>query len=116
MKSETAVRVFGFVANMHELMAASDLVVGKAGGLTLAESFCMGLPIVMVSPVPGQEERNARIVSAAGAGVTTRAPGETIAAARAILGDGARLRAMKDAARRFGRPGAAEAIADMAAS
>lgn len=114
MRSNAAVRVFGFVTNMHELMAAADLVVGKAGGLTLAESFCLGLPVIMVSPVPGQEERNACVVSAAGAGVTTRVPSQTISAALAILGDLPRLQAMKQAAARFGRADAAEAIADMA--
>lgn len=116
MKGNSSVRVFGFVNNMHELMAASDIVVGKAGGLTLSESFCLGLPVIMVKPVPGQEGRNALVVSSAGAGVTTHAAAETVRVTRSILANRPRLQEMKDAARRLGRPGAAGAIAELALS
>ena len=40
-------------------MAASDLVVGKPGGLTTSEALASGLVFVIVNPIPGQEERNA---------------------------------------------------------
>lgn len=107
-------RVFGFVNNMHELMAASDLIIGKAGGLTLAESFCLGVPIVMVHPVPGQEGRNARVTSAAGAGITTHDTGQTLRVARQILSDASRLESMNRAASSLGRPSAALDIARLA--
>ena len=40
-------------------MTASDLIVGKAGGLTICEALAKGLVMVIVNPIPGQEERNA---------------------------------------------------------
>ena len=43
---------------MDELMAASDLFVGKPGGLTTSEVLAKGLPMVVINPIPGQEERN----------------------------------------------------------
>jgi len=43
---------------MDEYMAASDLVVGKPGGLTTSEALASGLIFVVVAPIPGQEERN----------------------------------------------------------
>ncbi len=43
---------------MDELMAASDLVLGKPGGLTTSEALAKGLVFVIVNPIPGQEERN----------------------------------------------------------
>ena len=43
---------------MDEYMAASDLVVGKPGGLTTSEALARGLAFVIVNPIPGQEERN----------------------------------------------------------
>ena len=55
-------RIFGFVDNIHLLMAASDLLVSKAGGLTSAEAMASGLPMIMVNPIPGQEMRNADLI------------------------------------------------------
>lgn len=54
----TAVKVFGFVNNVPELMAASDLIVTKPGGVTVAEALATGLPMIVWRPIPGQEERN----------------------------------------------------------
>ncbi len=50
--------VVGYTDRMHELMAASDLIVGKPGGLTTSEALASGLGFVVVNPIPGQEERN----------------------------------------------------------
>ncbi|HNV86303.1 MAG TPA: glycosyltransferase [Candidatus Omnitrophota bacterium] len=50
--------VFGFVENIHELMNACDLIVSKPGGLTSSEAMAAGLPMVLVDPIPGQEDRN----------------------------------------------------------
>lgn len=49
----------GYTQEMDELLAAADLIVGKAGGLTTAEAAARGVPFVFVDPIPGQEERNA---------------------------------------------------------
>ncbi len=49
----------GFTTAFPQLLAASDLVVGKAGGLTVAESNTLGIPMVIHEPIPGQEEYNA---------------------------------------------------------
>jgi len=51
--------IFGFVQNMHELMGASDLMVTKPGGLTSTEGIARSLPMVILDPIPGQEECNA---------------------------------------------------------
>lgn len=51
-------KVFGFVHNVDELMSASDLIVTKPGGLTSSEALAKGLPMVVVDPIPGLEERN----------------------------------------------------------
>ncbi len=50
--------LLGFTTEMDELMAASDLFVGKPGGLTTSEALAKGLPMVVINPIPGQEERN----------------------------------------------------------
>lgn len=69
---EPRLKVFGFVDNMHELMAASDLCVTKSGGLTTAECLATGLPMLIPSPIPGQEERNADYAIEVGAALRAR--------------------------------------------
>lgn len=54
----------GHTSDFPELLAASDLVVGKAGGLTVAEATTLGVPQVIHQPIPGQEEHNADYWSA----------------------------------------------------
>ncbi|KEO81142.1 MGDG synthase family glycosyltransferase [Tumebacillus flagellatus] len=61
------VQVFGYVKRMEELMKSADLLVTKAGGITLAEALSLHLPILILSPVPGQELENARYLEAKGA-------------------------------------------------
>ena len=58
MQTRHPVKAIGFTKEMDSLMAASDILVGKAGGLTSSEAFARGLILVIVNPVPGQEERN----------------------------------------------------------
>ena len=53
-------RVLSFVDNVYEYMHASDVLVTKPGGLTSAEALVAGIPMVLVKPLPGQEERNTR--------------------------------------------------------
>lgn len=49
----------GFTTTIERLMAASDLAITKPGGLTTSECLALGLPMIVVSPIPGQEEHNA---------------------------------------------------------
>jgi len=102
---------FGFVDNMHELMAASDFAVTKCGGLTSSECMAMGLPMVIVSPVPGQEERNADFLLENGVGVRANSPAHLLFKVRELIGDTARVARMRAAARRVAKPRAAYHIA-----
>ena len=49
---------YGYVNNVDELMAASDCILTKPGGLTTSESLAMHLPMILINPIPGQEDRN----------------------------------------------------------
>jgi processive 1,2-diacylglycerol beta-glucosyltransferase len=69
---------YGFIDNIHELMAASDLVVGKGGGLTITESLCAGKPMVLFGAVPGQESRNVQQVVGYGAAANARSLKEVL--------------------------------------
>jgi 1,2-diacylglycerol 3-beta-galactosyltransferase len=64
----------GFVENMAEWMAASDLLITKAGPGTLAEAACVGVPVIITDFVPGQEEGNVSWVVNHRAGIFARKP------------------------------------------
>jgi processive 1,2-diacylglycerol beta-glucosyltransferase len=48
----------GFTRTIERLMKSADIAVTKPGGLTTSECLAMGLPMIVVAPIPGQEERN----------------------------------------------------------
>ncbi|WP_241157347.1 MULTISPECIES: glycosyltransferase [unclassified Adlercreutzia] len=61
------VTVLGYVEDMAALMAASDLVICKSGGLTVTECLCAGVPMILMGRAYGQEKANVRMLTAAGA-------------------------------------------------
>ena len=101
----------GFVGNMADWLRCADVVVGKAGPGTIAEATCCGAPLVLTSFVPGQEKGNAEFVTGAGAGVYAPRPRQLAAEVGRLRRDPGALGAMRDAAVRVSRPGAAADIA-----
>jgi UDP-N-acetylglucosamine--N-acetylmuramyl-(pentapeptide) pyrophosphoryl-undecaprenol N-acetylglucosamine transferase len=103
---------------MTDALAAADLVVGRAGSSTIAEATALGLPLVVV-PYPfagGHQAGNAARLAASGAArvVADEAfDGPALLAAAAVLDDPDRLAAMGAASRSLGRPGAADAAAQL---
>ncbi len=101
------VQVFGFVQDVHALMAVSDLMVSKAGGVTTSEALAAELPMVLVSPVPGQEEENVSYLTQLGVAVAAATPVELRRALLDLLTHPDRLERMREATRRVKRPDAA---------
>ncbi len=66
------VRLFGFVDNMQELMACSDVMLTKGGGLSISECLAMRLPALFISAIPGQESQNIGVVTSHKAGIDLR--------------------------------------------
>jgi len=63
------VKVLEYTNKVPELMSVSDLVITKPGGLTTTESLASGLPIIVINPIPGQEEENAEFLESNGVGI-----------------------------------------------
>jgi len=105
-----SVKTFGFVDFVEKLMAMSDLIVTKPGGLTVAESMTMKLPMIMIHPIPGQEDRNADYVTDIRAGVKANDPMELEYRLKKILKSPGLLKEMGEAAARNARPDAAAEI------
>ncbi len=105
-------RKLGKIDFVDDLIAASDLVVTKAGGLIVSEVLARSTPMIIIDPIPGQEEWNADFVAGAGAGVQLRMPEMVPAAVEFLLQQKTRLRAMGTFAREAGHPHAALDIAE----
>jgi len=71
---DNPVYIYGFSKNMPDFMRASDIIVTKAGPGTIAEALIAGLPIILYSKLPGQEDGNVRFVEEVGAGVWAPEP------------------------------------------
>ena len=102
----------GYTNAMDEYMTASDLIVGKPGGLTTCEALAKGLVFVIVNPIPGQEERNSDHLLENGAAIRSNNPATLGYKIEQLLDDPARLEQMHQNALAFARPRAALDIAD----
>ncbi len=103
--------VVGFTTEMDEWMAAADLLVGKAGGLTVSESLARGVPLALVEPIPGQEDRNADHLLEQGAAIRCNNLPTAAWKIAGLLDDPVRLAGMAAAARAMGQPAAAAEVA-----
>ncbi len=106
------VKVVGFTREMDELMAASDMLVGKPGGLTMSEALIKGLVFVIVNPIPGQEARNTDHLLEEGAALRCNNLPALAWKIDRLLDDPARLASMKGNVRRLARPNAAQEIVE----
>lgn len=69
---ESDIKILGFTDRVQDLMHVSDIVISKPGGLTSTESICCGLPMIIINPIPGQEEQNAEFLEQRGLGYWIR--------------------------------------------
>jgi processive 1,2-diacylglycerol beta-glucosyltransferase len=114
IETRGAIRHFhlGFRNDYCSWLSASDLVVGKIGGMTGAEALAAGVPLVIYEPIPGQEEANADELVASGAAIWPRSARGLAHAIDELLGSTEKRTRMSRAALRFSRPDAAAKIAE----
>lgn len=103
---------FGYTKEMDELMSASDIVLGKPGGLTTSEALAKGLVFVIVNPIPGQEERNSDHLLEGGVAIRCNNLPTLSYKLDRLLGDPQRFQSMRTNALRMGHPNAAKEIVD----
>lgn len=106
-------QVLGFATNMHELMAASDLILTKPGGMTTSEALAMGKPLLILNPIPGQEAANSDFLLEQGAAVKVNCVEDLPFKITSLL-DSKKLPQMARAAKSLGKPRAATAVCNAA--
>ena len=105
------VSAYGYVERVPQLMEIASLIITKPGGLTTAEALAKRVPLLIVTPIPGQELCNARYLVAQGAAAQL-GPSETVGeAVAALLSDPERLATMRGHAARLSRPESAMQVA-----
>jgi processive 1,2-diacylglycerol beta-glucosyltransferase len=102
----------GFTREMDEYMSASDLIVGKPGGLTTSESLAKGLIFVVVNPIPGQEERNSDHLLEKGCAIKCNNLPVLAYKIDELVKDKARFEQMKSNVLKFSRPNASQTIVE----
>lgn len=105
-------RLHGFVDYVDDLIAASDLVITKAGGLIVSEILARGVPLVVIDPIPGQEEWNADFVVSSGAGVQLRMCESVAPTVERLLARPQLLAEMRAGAHAVGRPRSALEVSE----
>ena len=105
-------KVLGYTDEMHKLMKIADIFIGKPGGMTTSEAIACGLPMCVVSPIPGQEERNSDHLLEEGIAVKCNDLTTLPFKLESLLADPDRLARMKANALRFAKPTASTIIVD----
>ena len=107
MTTKNKMVVFGFVSNIHELMEAADCIITKPGGVTTAEVLCKQKPLVIFSPLPGQEYENAEFLLNSGVAVATSDVKKIPVLINQMLSFDIRMKSIKDITGYLKKPNAA---------
>ena len=105
-------RVLGWVDNMHEWLAAADLLVGKPGGSIMWEAVSSGTPFLALDPLPGEERRNCDWIEERGVGYWVRSPQDLAPYISSLLADREKLRSLSQRTLPLARPRAAYVAAE----
>lgn len=92
---QESVKVLAFTNKVPELMSISDLVISKPGGLTTSESLASNLPMIIINPIPGQEEENAEFLESKGTGIWLRKNDPSREVLRSVIDNPDKLNTMK---------------------
>lgn len=100
----------GHTGQIERLMACADVIVTKPGGLTTSESLAIGLPMVVIAPIPGQEEHNANFLLERGAALKAFDLLTLEYRIHSLLANPAQLAEMRTKAYALGQPAAASRV------
>ena len=92
---QECVKVLAFTNKVPELMSISDLVISKPGGLTTSESLASNLPMIIINPIPGQEEENAEFLESKGTGIWLRKDDSSFEVLKSVIDSPTKLDEMK---------------------
>ncbi len=113
IKSKKKVLVLSYTDKINELMDISDLLITKPGGMTISEALVKGLPIFIISPIPGQEEGNANFLLRSGVASKIEDSSQLINVLSRVANDPVTLNTMRENSRFWSKPHSASDIASL---
>jgi processive 1,2-diacylglycerol beta-glucosyltransferase len=111
--AEDYVKILGFSNEIPELMSISDLVVTKPGGMTTTESLASKLPMVVINPIPGQEEENAQFLEEHGVAIWLKKHDNISEIIKDLFSTPEKLKKMKKNAELLSKPHSTQDICDI---
>ena len=106
------IKILKFINNIEEIMSVSDLIITKAGGLTVSECLAMGVPMIISNPIPGQEEENSDFLLKSNAAIRADKADEIVAEIKKVLNNPDILIKLKSGIRKIAKKDAAEKIVE----
>lgn len=97
-------KICKFVDNMEELMAVSDVMITKPGGISITEALANHLPLIFFSAIPGQEEGNVQVLAKYGIGLSDKSLPEIAAEIKTFASSPEKLQAAREATTALARP------------
>lgn len=110
---QESVKVLAFTNKVPELMSISDLVISKPGGLTTSESLASNLPMIIINPIPGQEEENAEFLEEKGIAVWIRKKDDSSKIINDLLSNQEELENMRKNTEILAKPNSTKNICDI---
>ncbi|MDD5679895.1 MAG: glycosyltransferase, partial [Candidatus Omnitrophica bacterium] len=112
-RSAKRIIALGFVTNVHEIMGISDVIITKPGGLTTAEALAKSLPMIIINPLPGQEEFNTKMLTSGGMAIRATDESHAVRLLEDLLGNPAGMAKMQEVMKGYARPNSAADIAEL---
>lgn len=110
-KYDKDISILGYSNQIPELMHIADFVISKPGGLTTTEILACNVPFIIINPIPGQEEENARFLQNAGAAMRIFDAEKTKPLFEQLLQNEPRICGMKEMQKLIARPHSTAEIA-----
>ena len=112
-KAKENVVILEFTNKVPELMSISNIVVTKPGGLTTSESLASHLPMVVINPIPGQEEENAEFLESKGIAVWIKKNDNSEKIIESLLSNKEQLQKMKENTKILAKPNSTDDICNI---
>ena len=106
------IKLYEYANNVCELMSASDLVITKPGGVTVSEALAMKLPMIILKPIPGQEDNNTVYLIQHGAAIKVNKPKKIKGTVETLLSNPEKLKQLSLKALDMSKPRASLDIAN----
>ena len=111
--SEERIKVLEYTNQVPELMSISSFVITKPGGLTSTESLTSHLPMIIINPIPGQEEENAEFLVEKGVAIWIKKNDNVARALKTLYRDTQKLPLMKENTIALAKPNSTKTICEL---